>query len=122
MGRRGVDTVLTRAQGPSDGAKGVVGECPAGSVLALIELKYVCLKQGQACKSTPAWQNLYRAYAFRCKRGRLTHLPKSKGFTHLVDIGDYRLAMFCSGSGAPTVVMESGFGWGVGLWACPDQG
>jgi pimeloyl-ACP methyl ester carboxylesterase len=90
----------------------VVGDCPAGSVLALIELKYVCLKQGQACKSTPTWQNLYRAYAFRCKSGRLTPLPKSGGFTHLVDIGGYRLAMFCSGTGAPTVVMESGFGWG----------
>jgi hypothetical protein len=89
-----------------------VGECPAGSVLALIELKYVCLKQGQACKSTPAWQSLYRAYAFRCKRGRLILLPKSKGFTTIVDIGGYRLAMFCSGTGAPTVVMESGFGWG----------
>jgi hypothetical protein len=90
-----------------------VGECPAGSVLALIELKYVCLRQGQACKSTPAWQSLYRAYAFRCKRGRLTRLPKSKGFTTIVDIGGYRLAMFCSGTVAPTVVMESGFGWGV---------
>jgi pimeloyl-ACP methyl ester carboxylesterase len=28
-----------------------------------------------------------------------------------VDVGGYRLAMFCSGRGAPTVVMESGLGW-----------
>jgi pimeloyl-ACP methyl ester carboxylesterase len=75
-------------------------------------LKYVCLKQGQACKSAPAWQSLYGLYAFRCKRGRLIRLPKSKGFTYIVDIGGYRLAMFCSGMGAPAVVMESGFGMG----------
>jgi hypothetical protein len=104
--------VLVSPAAPAEQENGVTGECPAGSVLALVELNYVCLKQGQACKSTPAWQNLYRAYAFRCKRGRLTRLPKSKGFTDLVDIGGYRLAMFCSGTGAPTVVMESGFGWG----------
>jgi pimeloyl-ACP methyl ester carboxylesterase len=103
---------LVAAAAPSDRAKGPVGECPAGSVLALVELKYVCLKPGQACKSTPTWQNLYRAYAFRCKRGRLTRLPRWKGFTFIVDVGGYRLAMFCSGKGAPTVVMESGFGWG----------
>ena len=104
--------LLASPAAPSVRAKGVVGECPTGSVLALIELKYVCLKQGQACNSTPAWQSLYRAYAFRCKRGRLTRLPKWKGFTAIVDIGGDRLAMFCSGRGAPTVVMESGFGWG----------
>jgi pimeloyl-ACP methyl ester carboxylesterase len=39
-------------------------------------------------------------------------LPRWKGFTFIVDVGGYRLAMFCSGKGAPTVVMESGFGWG----------
>ncbi len=104
--------ILVSPAAPSDRARGVVGECPAGSVLALIELKYVCLKQGQACKSAPAWQTLYRTYAFRCKRGRLTRLPKWKGFTSIVNVGGYRLAMFCSGRRAPTVVMESGFGWG----------
>jgi hypothetical protein len=104
--------VLVSPAAPSDRTKGVVGECAAGSVLALIELKYVCLKQGQGCKSAPAWQSLYGAYAFRCKRGRLTRLPKWKGFTSIVDIGGYRLVMFCSGRGAPTVVTESGFGWG----------
>jgi hypothetical protein len=102
--------VLVSPAAPSDRARGAAGECPTGSVLALIGLKYVCLKQGQACKST--WQSLYSTYAFRCKRGRLTRLPKWKGFTYIVDIGGYRLVMFCSGKGAPTVVMESGFGWG----------
>ena len=86
-----------------------MGECAAGSVLALIlpRRNYVCLKQGQACKLAPS---VYRPYAFECKRGRLFRLPKSKGFTSIVDVGGYRLAMFCSGRGAPTVVMESGVG------------
>jgi pimeloyl-ACP methyl ester carboxylesterase len=103
--------VLVSPAAPSDRAKGVVGECPAGSVLALIlpRRNYVCLRQGQACKLAPS---VYRAYAFRCKRGRLTRLPKWKGFTSIVDVGGYRLAMFCSGRGAPTVVMESGVGSG----------
>jgi pimeloyl-ACP methyl ester carboxylesterase len=70
----------------------------------------VCLRQGQAC--TPVWNDLYRPYAFRCKRGRLTPLPKWKGFTYIVDVGGHRLGMFCSGRGAPTVVMESGVGVG----------
>jgi alpha-beta hydrolase superfamily lysophospholipase len=70
----------------------------------------VCLRQGQAC--TAVFQDLYRPYAFRCKRGRLARLPKWKGFTYIVDVGGYRLAMFCSGRGAPTVVMESGVGSG----------
>jgi pimeloyl-ACP methyl ester carboxylesterase len=101
--------VLVSPAAPSDRAKGAVGECPAGSVLAVIlpRRNYVCLKQGQACKLAPS---VYRAYAFRCKRGRLISLPKWKGFTYLVDVGGYRLAMFCSGRGAPTVVMESGVG------------
>jgi hypothetical protein len=103
--------VLVSPAAPSDRAKGVVGECPAGSVLALIlpRRNYVCLKEGQACKLAPS---VYRAYAFRCKRGRLTRLPKWKGFTYIVDVGGYRLAMFCSGRGAPAVVMESGVGLG----------
>jgi len=69
---------------------------------------YVCLKEGQRCKLAAS---VYRAYAFKCKRGRLTRLPRWKGFTYIVDVGGYRLAMFCSGRGAPTVVMESGAGW-----------
>jgi len=95
---------------PADRANGAVGECPAGSVLALIlpRRNYVCLKQGQPCKLAPS---VYRAYGFRCKRGRLVRLPKWKGFTSFVDVGGYRLAIFCSGRGAPTVVMESGAGW-----------
>jgi alpha/beta hydrolase fold len=103
--------VLVSPAAPSHRAKGAVGECSAGSVLALIlpMRKYVCLKQGQACRLAPS---VYRAYAFQCKRGRLTRLPKWEGFTYIVDVGGYRLAMFCSGRGAPTVVMESGAGAG----------
>jgi alpha/beta hydrolase fold len=105
--------VLVSPAAPADRSKGVVAGCPAGSVLARLlprQAKYVCLKQGQAC--TPVFQDLYRPYAFRCTRGRLTRLPRWKGFTYIVDVGGYRLAMFCSGRGAPTVVMESGVGSG----------
>jgi pimeloyl-ACP methyl ester carboxylesterase len=103
--------VLVSPAAPADRAKGVLGECPTGSVLALMlpRRNYVCLKHGQSCKLAPS---VYRAYAFRCKRGRLARLPKWKGFTYIVDVGGYRLAMFCSGRGAPTVVMESGTGVG----------
>jgi alpha/beta hydrolase fold len=103
--------VLVSPAAPSDRAKGVVGACPPGSVLALMLPRryYVCLKQGQACKLAPS---VYRPYAFQCKRGRLVRLPRWKGFTYIVDVGGYRLAMFCSGRGAPTVVMESGAGEG----------
>jgi alpha/beta hydrolase fold len=101
---------LASPAAPSDRANGVISECPASSVLALIlpRRDYVCLKQGQACKLAPS---VYRAYAFKCKRGRLVRLPRWKGFTYIVDVGGYRLAMFCAGRGAPTVVTESGFGW-----------
>jgi alpha-beta hydrolase superfamily lysophospholipase len=103
--------VLVSPAAPSGRADGVVGECPAGSVLALMlpRRNYVCLKQGQTCKLAPS---VYRPYAFQCKRGRLIRLPKWKGFTYIVGVGGYRLAMFCRGRGAPTVVMESGVGAG----------
>lgn len=105
--------VLASPAAPSDQTMAVMAGCPTGSVLARLlpkTQKYVCLRQGQAC--TPEFQDLYRPYAFRCKRGRLTPLPKWRGFTYIVDVGGYRLWMFCSGRGAPTVVMESGVGLG----------
>jgi alpha/beta hydrolase fold len=105
--------VVVSPAAPADRANRAVTECPSGSVLARLlprQAKYVCLKQGQAC--TPSFQDLYRAYAFRCRRGRLARLPKWKGFTYIVDVGGYRLGMFCRGRGAPTVVMESGAGLG----------
>ncbi len=110
-------TLLVSPAAPSDRSNGVVGECSAGSVPAIIELKHVCLKQGQACKSKPGWQRLYRTYGFRCKRGRLTRLPKSTVLSAIEDVGGYRLAMLCRGKGAPTVVMESGFGWGGSVFS-----
>jgi pimeloyl-ACP methyl ester carboxylesterase len=72
----------------------------------------MCLKQGMACKGLLDVQ--YRRYGLACKRGRLTRLPKTTIFSALVDVGGYRLAMLCRGTGAPTVVTESGFdnsGW-----------
>lgn len=97
---------------PADRVKGVLGECAAGSVPAVIELKHVCLKPGQRCNSTPAWQSTYRLYGFRCKRGRLSRLPGSTVYSAIEDVGGYRLRMYCRGRAAPTVVMESGFGVG----------
>ena len=35
----------------------------------------------------------------------------------MVDVGGYRLNLYCSGAGTPTVVMESGGGWGAIGWA-----
>lgn len=109
--------VLASPAGSADWAKGLVGECAAGSVPAVIELKHVCLKQGQPCKSTPAWQDTYRWYGFRCKRGRLSRLPGSTVYSAIEDVGGYRLRMYCRGRAAPTVVMESGFGWGGSVFS-----
>ena len=78
----------------------------------MIEFKHVCLKQGHRCISSPAWRTTYRLYGFRCKRGRLSRLPGSTVYSAFEDVGGYRLRMFCRGRAAPTVVMESGFGWG----------
>jgi hypothetical protein len=89
-----------------------VSACAAGSVPAVIELKHVCLKPGQRCSSTAAWQATYRLYGFRCKRGRLLRLPGSTVYSVFEDVGGYRLRMYCRGRAGPTVVMESGFGWG----------
>lgn len=34
----------------------------------------------------------------------------------LVDIGGRRLHLYCTGHGSPTVVLETGLGWGLGAW------
>ena len=109
--------VLVSPAASADRVKSVAGECPQGSVPAVIELKHVCLKQGQTCKSTPAWQATYRWYGFRCKRGRLSRVPGSTVYSAIEDVGGYRLRMYCRGRAAPTVVMESGFGWGGSVFA-----
>jgi alpha/beta hydrolase fold len=102
-------TSLVSPAAPSDRTKARVSACPTESVPAVIAGKYVCLKQGQACKKLLDGQ--YRIYGFRCNRARLTRLPNSTILSAIVDVGGYRLAMLCRGTGAPTVVMESGFGW-----------
>lgn len=105
-------TFLVSPAGSSDRASGIVSVCSGGSVPAFITGKHVCLKQGTACRSLLDVQ--YRRYGFACKRGRLTRLPKTTIFSALVDVGGYRLAMLCRGTGTPTVVTESGFdnsGW-----------
>ena len=105
-------TSLVSPAGSSDRASGVPSACSAGSVPAFITGKHVCLKQGSPCKRLVDVQ--YRRYGFACKRGRLTRLSNTTIFSALVDVGGYRLAMLCRGTGTPTVVMESGFdnsGW-----------
>lgn len=34
----------------------------------------------------------------------------------MIDIGEYRLNLYCFGVGSPTVVLESGAGWGAVAW------
>jgi pimeloyl-ACP methyl ester carboxylesterase len=35
----------------------------------------------------------------------------------MVDIGGYRLNLYCFGTGAPTIVLEAGAGWGAVAWS-----
>ena len=37
-------------------------------------------------------------------------------FTRKVDVGGFRLAIYCRGKGSPTVVLESAAGWNSGSW------
>lgn len=105
-------TFFASPAGSSDRARGVTGVCSGSSVPAFITGKHVCLKQGSPCKRLIDVQ--YRRYGFACKRGRLTRLPNTTIYSALEDVGGYRLAMLCRGTGSPTVVTESGFsnsGW-----------
>jgi pimeloyl-ACP methyl ester carboxylesterase len=88
----------------------------AQSVAAVIGGKRVCLRAGQACKWTLDRQ--YHRYGFHCHSD---HLVRSKPkpppvFSRKVDVGGHRLAISCRGTGSPTVVLESGAGWGDGAW------
>jgi CubicO group peptidase (beta-lactamase class C family)/pimeloyl-ACP methyl ester carboxylesterase len=85
--------------------------CPAGSVAARIDGKRVCLKAGNRCKRT--YDRQYHAYGFHCHTGRLT---RDDVFSRKVDVGGFRLAITCRGTGSPTVVLESGAGWGASAW------
>ena len=90
--------------------------CPKASVAALIGGKRVCLRAGQACKRTLDRQ--YHRYGFHCHSDRLvrsrpTPPPVS---SRKIDVGGFRLEISCRGAGSPTVVLESGAGWGDGAW------
>jgi alpha/beta hydrolase fold len=76
----------------------------------------MCLKRGQACKSKFARQ--YLRYGFRCYRGRLITASPPTGslVVRRVDVGGYRLAIRCQGTGSPTIVLESGFDNGGNEW------
>src|SRR5262245_50391101 len=45
-----------------------------------------------------------------CKKARPKPKPKPAGFFKRVDVGGYRLAIQCVGTGSPTVVLDSGLG------------
>jgi pimeloyl-ACP methyl ester carboxylesterase len=85
--------------------------CPKGSVAAKIAGKQVCLKVGQTCKRSLDKQ--YHRYGFHCHTGRLAKATKPKPsdvFSRKVDVGGFRLAITCRGTGSPTVILESGGG------------
>ena len=93
--------------------------CPKGSVPAVIDPKgsphliggeRTCLRRGQSCKRALDLQ--YRRHGLHCHEGaRLTAF-----FSRKVDVGGFRLAITCRGIGSPTVVLESGGGWGASAW------
>ena len=93
--------------------------CPKGSVKAVIAGKQVCLKAGQKCKRTLDRQ--YHRYGFHCHTGRLAKATKPKpkpsdAFSRKVDVGGFRLAITCRGTGSPTVILESGGGASATAW------
>jgi CubicO group peptidase (beta-lactamase class C family)/pimeloyl-ACP methyl ester carboxylesterase len=84
--------------------------CPAGAVAARIDGRRICLQAGNRCKRT--YDRQYHAYGFHCHTGRLTR----EVFSRKIDVGGFRLAISCRGTGTPTVVLESGAGWGASAW------
>jgi pimeloyl-ACP methyl ester carboxylesterase len=86
--------------------------CPQGSVAALISGERTCLRARQRCERRLDWQ--YHQYGFHCHDGRLSRSPAV--FEKKVDVGGFRLAISCLGTGSPTVVLESGGGWGDSAW------
>jgi pimeloyl-ACP methyl ester carboxylesterase len=90
--------------------------CPAGSVTARVGGKRSCLKAGQRCQQ--AFDRQYHRYGFHCHSDRLVRTkPKPPVVvSRKVDVGGFRLAMSCRGRGSPTVVLESGAGWGASAW------
>jgi pimeloyl-ACP methyl ester carboxylesterase len=96
---------------PARGVPAALEACPAGSVAAKIGRKRMCLKAGQRCKR--ALDRQFHRYRFHCHSGRLTRARAPKppvALPRRVDVGGYRLAISCRGTGHPTVVLESGAG------------
>jgi pimeloyl-ACP methyl ester carboxylesterase len=85
--------------------------CPKGSVAAKIAGKHACLTTAQKCKR--ALDRQYHRYGFHCHNGRLT---KTDAFSRMIDVGGFRLAIYCRGTGSPTIVLESGGGRSSAAW------
>ena len=113
------------ASGAATGVNSPVGmarHCKAGSTSATIGGKHVCLKAGARC--TKRLDRAYHRYRYHCHSGRLIRFaapapvppvgtpptlpdpPAPAGV--LVDVGGYRIHLECTGSAAPTVVIETG--------------
>jgi pimeloyl-ACP methyl ester carboxylesterase len=78
-------------------------------VTAKIDGKRACLKAGQKCKRTLDKQ--YHRYGFHCHTGRLARATKPKPpvvVSRKIDVGGFRLAITCRGTGSPTVILETG--------------
>ena len=106
------------ARAPTETAR----HCKAGSTSATIAGKHVCLKAGARC--TKRLDASYHRYRYHCHSGRLTRFPKPAPVPPvgtpptlpqppapaggLVDVGGYRIHLECVGTGAPTVVIETG--------------
>jgi len=100
----------------------VTKHCKAGSTSATIGGKHVCLKAGVRC--TKHLDRAYHRYRYHCHSGRLIRFaapapvppvgtpptlpdpPAPAGA--LVDVGGYRIHLECTGSAAPTIVIETG--------------
>ena len=104
-----------------DASAAVPKSCPKGSVAAVIAGKRICLKAGQTCKRTLDRQ--YHRYGFHCHTGRLMRSkPKPpEVFTRKVDVGGFRLAISCRGTGSPTVILESGENASAQGWVLVDR-
>src|SRR5688572_11386955 len=89
--------------------------CPSGSAAAFTYDRFVCLKPGQKCRRDRWWESEYRHAGLHCHTGRLTR-PKATHVMRKVDVGGFRLAISCQGSGTPTVVLESGSRASSGAW------
>jgi pimeloyl-ACP methyl ester carboxylesterase len=85
--------------------------CARGAITAQINGKASCLKPGQKCRAR--FDRQYLRYGLQCVRGRLA---RSKPIFRRIDVGGYRLAIRCQGSGSPAVVLESGFDNGGVQW------